>query len=313
MAKPESNRHHYIPISYQAHFCNAQGRLFRFDKSTGEISARWWYPKQLFFEWDRNNVRMGSIPESMPESIYRQQDGLCAERLSALATKPAVPGLITQDRILGVLGFVSSLWVRSPMRDSHFARAAIGRLQYALSDNPSIANDPERMIGIMDGIQVERAFLPAGAFLEHINSGKAFEQPAYSHVGQMDMPFILLTDQPVVYRNPPKENADVFRDFVLPLSSRRLYWSIPNNVTWEGSTKTHAAMYNILAIEQAQRYVAAWNLDFLKQVVKIWKGTRSPSALAECRQELFSFPPKVILEQLPKSPGGRVGLGAVQS
>jgi len=300
MSKPESSRHHYIPTSYQKHFANNQGRLFRFDKlkgDMGEVDPRWWYPSQLFFGWDRNNVRMGNLPQSLPESIYQKHDTLTIERLNALAIEPADERLLTQDRILGVVGFVSTLWVRSPQQDGLYARRAIDRLKYALSDNPSIAQDPARMIGIMDGVQVERAYLSAGHFLKYFESGQAFEQPAYYHVGQMDMPFIVLSDQPVVYRHQPKANVDVFRNFVVPLSCRRLFWSIPEDHSWTGSTKTHAAMYNILAIEQANRYVTAWNLDFLKQVVDIWKSSRSPSALAECRQELFSFPPKVIIEQ----------------
>ena len=309
MGHPESSKHHYIPTSYQAHFCNAEGKLFRFDKTTGTISSRWWYPSQLFFEWDRNNVRMGDIPKSLPETIYQKHETLTATRLNALAKEPVSGDLLTQDRMLGVIGFVAALWVRSPMRDRHFSIAAYKRLSYALSDDPTIANDPERMVGILDGIQVERAFLSSGAFLKYFESGQAFEQPAYSHVGQMDLPYIVLSDQPVVYRNQPKTNADVFRNFVVPLSRLRLFWSIPENHTWTGSTKTHAIMYNILAIEQAQRYVVAWNLEFLKQVVEIWKNSRSQSVLDECRQELFSFPPKIILEQL--SLDGRAGLGTV--
>ncbi len=192
-----SSRHHYIPTSFQAHFTNDKGQLYRYDKIRDEFSSRWWYPKQLFFERNRNNVRMGVIPESLPEAVYQQLDTHHAEIINALATEPVTQSLITQDRILGALVFVASLWVRSPRRDEHFARAAKSRLQYALTQEPDIANDPERAVGIMDGIQVERAFLPAGAFLNHIKTGQAFEQPAYSHVGQMDVPFIVLTDSPL--------------------------------------------------------------------------------------------------------------------
>jgi hypothetical protein len=299
MSKNQSSRHHYLPIAYQEQFCNHQGRLFRFDKltgDTGEISPRWWYPKQLFFEWDRNNVRMGNIPKSLPETIYQQHDTLTSERLNALAIEPADERLLTQDRILGVLGFVSTLWVRSPQRDGLFAKRASDRLLFALSDNPSIAQDPERMVGIKDGVQVDRAFLAAGHFLKYIESGKAFEQPACSYVGQMDIPFIVLGDHPVLYRNTPTRNEDVFRNFVFPLSSRRLYWSTPDNIDWTGSTKTHAVAYNILAIEQATRYVSAWNLDMLKGFVDMWRKSRKPEVLDEYRTLLFSFPPGVILE-----------------
>lgn len=299
MSQQQSIRHHYLPIAYQEQFCNHQGRLFRFDKltgDTGEISPRWWYPKQLFFEWDRNNVRMGDIPRSLPETIYQQHDTLTAERLKALAIDIADERLLTQDRILGVLGFVSTQWVRSPQRDGLFAARAIDRLKYALSDNASIAQDPERMVGIMDGVQVDRAFLSAGHFLKYFESGKAFEQPAYSHVGQMDIPFLLLGDHPVVYRNKPAQHEDVFRNFVFPLSSQRLYWSVTENADWTGSSKTHAVAYNILAIEQASRYVVAWNRDLLKGFVDIWQKSRKQEVLDEHRELLFSFPPGVILE-----------------
>lgn len=296
MAKAQSSRHHYIPIWYQKQFCNHQGRLFCFDKSTGEICSKWRYPRQLFYGWDRNNVFMGDIPQSLPETIYQQHDTLVAERLNALAKEPVTQNLLTQDRILAALGFVAALWVRSPRRDGLFLDRAIKRLQYALFDNPSIGQDQAWMIGIMDGIQVERAFLPAGHFLRYFESGKAFDQPAYSHVHQMDIPFIVLGDQPVIYRQPPKSNEDVFRNFVFPLSSRRLYWSIPEETTWTESTKTHAVAYNVLAIEQSQRYVAAWNVEVLRGFVEMWRKSRDPKVLEEYRELLFSFPPGVILE-----------------
>jgi len=112
----------------------------------------------------------------------------------------------------------------------------------------------------------------------------------------MDIPFIVLGDQPVIYRQPPKSNEDVFRNFVFPLSSRRLYWSIPEETTWTESTKTHAVAYNVLAIEQSQRYVAAWNVEVLRGFVEMWRKSRDPKVLEEYRELLFSFPPGVILE-----------------
>lgn len=296
MNSPDSHRHHYIPESFQANFCNPDGKLFRFDKKTGKVERKAFSPKQLFFEWDRNTVKMGDIPASLPETIYQKNETLTAARLNALATEPTATGLLTQDRMLGALGFVSTQWVRSPQRDGLFAARAIDRLKYALSDNPSIAQDPERMVGIMDGVQVDRAFLSAGHFLKYFESGKAFEQPACSYVGQMDIPFLVLGDHPVLYRNAPTQNEDVFRNFVFPLSSRRLYWSTSENIDWTGSTKTHAVAYNILAIEQATRYVAAWNLDMLKGFVDIWRKSRTPKMLEEYLTLLFSFPPDVILE-----------------
>ena len=296
MVVPDSHRHHYIPESFQAHFSNSEGKLFRYDKKTGKVSHIGFSPKQLFFEWNRNTVQMRDIPPSFPETIYQKNETLTAERLNALATEPTASSLLTQDRILGVLGFVATQWVRSPQRDSMFAAKAIERLQNALADNPSIREDPARMRGIMDGIQVERAFLSAGHFLNYIKTGNAFEQPAYSHVKQMDIPFLVLSDHPVIYRNKPKLNEDVFRNFVFPLSSQRLYWSIPENTDWTGSSKTHAVAYNILAIEEATRYVTAWNLDVLKGFVDIWRNCRKQKVLDEYRDLLFSFPPGVILE-----------------
>lgn len=296
MNTPDSHRHHYKPESFQANFCNPDGKLYRFDKKTGKVERKAFSPKQLFFEWDRNTVMMGDIPASLPETIYQKNETLTAPRLNALATEPTATGLLTQDRMLGALGFVAAQWVRSPQRDSHFAVKAFDRLKFALSDNPSIREDPACILGILDGIQLERSFLSAERFLQYFKSGKAFEQPAYSHVGQMDIPFLVLGDHPVIYLNTPKRNEDVFRNFVFPLSSQRLYWSIPENTHWTGSTKTHAVAYNILAFEQASRYVATWNLEFLKGFVGIWQNSRKQEALDEYRELLFSFPSGVILE-----------------
>jgi len=117
----ESSKHHYLPVFYIKNFCNDKGQIFVNDKSNDRnydnITIK--YPKNIFFEWDRNNFEFDGELNDAIEKMYGLLDNDLVKTLKNVIEDEALPGRGLKVETLRKLIFLGYLikW-RVPKNDA---------------------------------------------------------------------------------------------------------------------------------------------------------------------------------------------------
>lgn len=116
----ESKKHHYIPVFYIKNFCNEKGQIFVNDKSNEKDyeNIKIKYPKNIFFEWDRNNFEFDGEKNDAIEKMYGILDNDLVKTIKKVIDDEALPGRGLKVETLRKLIFLGYLikW-RVPKND----------------------------------------------------------------------------------------------------------------------------------------------------------------------------------------------------
>ncbi|MBA0882460.1 DUF4238 domain-containing protein [Flavobacterium undicola] len=116
----ESKKHHYIPVFYIKNFCNEKGQIFVNDKSNEKDyeNIKIKYPKNIFFEWNRNNFEFDGEKNDAIEKMYGILDNDLVKTIKKVIDDEALPGRGLKVETLRKLIFLGYLikW-RVPKND----------------------------------------------------------------------------------------------------------------------------------------------------------------------------------------------------
>lgn len=287
MASNLSSRHHYLPTYYSAGFTNSNGFLFIYDKQKDTLNDRPVPPKSIFYEWDRNTVDdKNGVPFSLIEdAFYSKVDSQISKIIIDLREKPISKGLLTPHYQGNLHYFMIDLYWRNPKIDGAFKRLLNeAKITFKSSLNTNeineqiLKNDPSflkmQRIG-MASTTIDR-------------SGELPKTEVYYSIIELDKKIpIVISDFPIVFEKTPSTFPDLhFLDYYLPISSSRI-WSQRKLRRTSPATNQMAAYFNILAFDQAKRYVGCSDYDALKSTIKSHQVIKDRNLIPECITKLF--------------------------
>ncbi len=220
-------------------------------------------PKQVFYEPSGNAAYWGAQRNTLPEMAFKQVDDLQANRIKDFL---ALPHEEVSENLHGYLSQHMMLqYLRVPKNKGKFEELYRNMPKWSaiLPDRP-----PQSLTAPNDGTfkRTSRAFLSdmfLRALLE-IDKGP-WRSRIYEHGTDG---ILVLTDNPVVYLNDPITTLDFMGPCMMSVSQRRLYvrGDFPVPIT----PLETLVLYNVMAIEQAERLICASSQLFLRQAVEAW-------------------------------------------
>lgn len=259
-----SSNHHYIPQFLIKGFINEIGNLFVYDKAKDKIITRPQYPKQVFFEKNRNSVEItdGKMSSIIEDSFYKKIDDEIAPYIKYLQEG----NLKELDFSLEVMSmmtlFILTLFWRIPATDDIVSDL------FRRSEIDSNGVDPERFRNDPTFLKMERGRLFHHTIDQIRQYGK--RTSASVNIHEYASPIILLGDNPIIFRRTPSSFEDLGEiDLLIAVSSNRIFSVTEKKLP--GLSFNKAISYNTNVILQSRRYVVASNLDTLEKAIKMFK------------------------------------------
>jgi hypothetical protein len=274
-----SSRHHYLPRFYIKNFCNKEGSIFRYNKLEGNYNnflKR--VPKNIFFEWDRNNYEVNGEISDIIEILYRKLEDKTAPYLEALVNPDNgfVQEISTETlRNLIYIGYMTK-W-RIPANDT---LASEIHSKVSFNELNIFAKLNEYTVSLDDlvnddiGRELKRMILATSIFSNQDIYNKVFKN---SFIISFPHP-LLATDNPFI--ELPLTNNDEVPSFIFPLSSNLLLVSCSfinkhdlvktfnDERNYSNYINSLYACVQISLMKHAEQFVGCEDEKYLKSIVE---------------------------------------------
>jgi hypothetical protein len=117
--KKDSSRHHYIPKFLIKGFANQHGQLYVYDKLKNKILDKPQFPKQIFFEKDRNTIEVkpGLETTFLEDIHYFNVDNKACKSIQAFQNDPLNKINYSIENLGYLSYFLIALYWRIPAND----------------------------------------------------------------------------------------------------------------------------------------------------------------------------------------------------
>jgi len=271
-----SERHHYIPKFYIKGFLNSSGKLYVYDKVKDEIKKNTFSPKQIFFEWNRNNVSSKNYETNILEDFYSLLDFKSAKTIQKLRDQPNKEGLLTDDIFGSLRFFILNLFWRIPKND------VANFIYYYKSTKNSKMDDKFKFDPrVIKCVTASFPFEITKNFPDQ-KRGKIKYQ-----LFEFEKDTFLIGDYPILFKKKPSIVDElIYEDYILPISSKRIYRSTEENMSLSFS-QIDIASFNALIIDQSEHYICGPDKVQLEQSIENWKFVKFIGQLPYLSQKLF--------------------------
>lgn len=283
----QSRKHHYLPIFYIKGFLDQENKFFRYDKVNDQISSKRITPSQIFFIWNRNTVKSPLGSTDAIEEFYSKLDSECAEVIHEFRDKPNTEDLQTDQNIALLRFFIINLFWRIPKFD-HLAQAYLDQSEITFWDKTTglqvenlelemkLRSDPNHLI----------TYRPTFTFEMIKNLSRSRKGIVSSQLYGFKKDIVLIGDHPILFKNSPSQQELLSGDFIIPISSRRVYRLTSEDLGLNFAVE-NVLQLNALIIEQSVRYICGPDKEFLEQCVEYWKQIKSKGILFFLNEQLF--------------------------
>lgn len=283
--------HHYIPRFLIRKFADDNGLLYIYNKETRQIIQKG--PGGIFWELNRNTIKVGDRLGDQMESVYQALDDRFAKALAATLDS----GKITEDYAMDIVMLAASLKWRVPAADGMFDQLA-HELDYPslpieiklTGTSQEAEKDAINHLMATPLFQAsKRVIIPflcfyTGRQLDHAKIATVVEN---MYLVSDDRGKGILSDSPIIERTP----ADVttFAEQIFPLSNTHTLV-----FTTAGTNRTHPLLFglqrDIILFDQAKKYVVCGNLTYLQTIIDAHRAAPVYS-IPQLREELFKNRP----------------------
>jgi hypothetical protein len=274
-------KHHFIPRFLIKGFVNNNGNVWVYDKRYDQIKKDSVGPGGIFYEWGRNNLEKDGTSSSIIEDEwFKYLDNFCKTAVINFQEMPNTESLHDLENVSKMQYFLLHLYWRLPKTDYAF--------EYLINKaNLNLNNDilEQNLKKDSNFKKVERLKIPNLIIkeLHDYNLPKGY----YSKLIDMGKDVFLLGDYPMLYKTEPTSFEDlVSKDFIFPISSKRIYSISQNNqlqFDW-----AQATTLNTLIIHQSQRFVCSPNKDFLEKSISFYKTQLTMLPLLYLKEKIFN-------------------------
>ncbi|MBI4303407.1 MAG: DUF4238 domain-containing protein [Chloroflexi bacterium] len=273
-----SKKHHYLPRHYLNGFTNSDRSFFVFDKKRDKIFST--STDDFFFQNNLNTVTLpdGSSSDFL-EDLYTDLENRCWRSIDTIRGSTHKTPIQPLDKMHLFL-FIVYLYWRLPSNIQFVAKLSEKAFldnddfdYFRLMTKSGVKAPPE----IADRLKNSSAFkkffrlvVPLVPLFKDENWAIKLENWRFLYTGD-DKVWDIVGDNPIIVR----ENVDSdivyrFREFVFPVSGKILLINI-GQPPQKDLPPEFTVQFNAAVIENAQRFAACQNREFLEALVKYYK------------------------------------------
>lgn len=264
-----SRRHHYLPVFFVKGYIAPLTKLWVYDKVSDAILPSQKSPKSIFYEWNKNNIKIeGHEVDILESNIYKGIDDVLANHFKIIQNAE-IDEVEQQEFINRVILMIAVTFYRTPANEIWTTELTNDIIKNKLPDeekqiihrisNLKISEEDKNKI-----ISSISAFLNLSATENKLLKGKQNYK-----IVQTTQTCFVLSDNPIIYENLPTDFNELFSSVIFPLTEKRIYFGLKNNsYTFNAQI---IKQVNIFLALQARRYFASTNKIFLQEILNAYK------------------------------------------
>lgn len=278
-----SSRHHYLPQFYIKNFVDFDGALWRYDKFLGKIEDRKFYPKQLFYENNINNIILESH-EIEFESHYSKIDSKISTYISRVDDPKFSNKLEDFEYIVNFNLFIIFLYWRLPA--TRVMANKLVDLFKVFKPFWHTINFLNSHITPLDDevMKIYRAVVPLELMAEPQKISENNSQIRFKIIDHKS-DCLLLGDNPILFEEQPYSLESFTSSLVFPLSKSKMYGILRSDEYKSDFRLVNC--FNILTISQAKRYICHSDKEVLMKYIDAYQKTNHPSQINLYKRYLF--------------------------
>lgn len=273
-----SKKHHYLPRHYLNGFTNSDNSFFVFDKQRDKIFST--SPDDFFFQ---NNLNTVTLPDESSsdflEDLYTDLENRCWSSIDTIRGSTHKTPIEPLDKMHLFL-FIMFLYWRLPSNIEFAEKLS----EKAFLDNNDFdyfrlvtKSGVKAPVEIADRLKNSSAFkkafrqvIPLVPFFKDNNWAIKLENWRFLYTGDEKV-WDMVGDSPIIVRE--NINSDIvyrLKEFVFPVSGKVLLINIDQPLRKDLPPK-FTVQFNAAVIENAQRFAACQNREFLEALVRYYK------------------------------------------
>lgn len=263
-----SRRHHYIPQFFIKGFILPLKNLWVYDKKNDSILSSQKSPKWLFYEKNKNNIKVNGHEVDILESkVYKYYDDIISKSFHKIQTD-LIENIEQQDYISSIVFMILITLHRIPANEIW-----IKQLTNNLISNNVLPVEISSIIDQINDLEIDiedknKVISSISAFINFYATDLLKGKQNCKIVDSKQTCFIL-SDNPIIFEKSPTNLNELQRSVIFPLTETRVYYGLRNNhYTFN---KDIIKRINILLAIQSKEYFASTNKLFLEEIVNAYK------------------------------------------
>ncbi|MGB5049032.1 MAG: DUF4238 domain-containing protein [Caldilineaceae bacterium] len=280
--KTKSTRHHFLPKFLINGFTNSEGFVWIYDKEKDEIIPNPRPPKSIFWEKNRNTVKINEEENTslIEDEFYLKLDNESAKLLRNFQEDKITEELLSSENQANFQFFLINLFWRIPLTN-FAAKDIIQRAKISVEgiDAEILRNDEE--------FHKIKRFGLYNHTIDQIVGNKPSKADYFVKMLEFASDIFVLGDYPILFRSTPKTFADLgYLDYLFAVSSTRIY--IYSFVEFGDFTRKTAYNFNAHIIDQSVKHVVSGNQKVLKESVLYYKELKKANLLLPIKEMMFN-------------------------
>lgn len=287
-----SKRHHYVPQFLIRRFADAEGMLYLYNKETGTFAKEKRSTKAVFFDMNRNTVKMGGVENDSMEKLYAVLDERFADTLKDILNN----GNLSVGNVGSMLIFASTLKWRVMANDGKFDEAdqRLGYEDLPITIKVSKENQVQNEEAIQNLVNSDlfrmskRVILPFLPFYgdEGLSENKLLKAHNRSYFHNNEKVISILGDSPIIEDKNVSDHD--FGNFIFPVGNHDTFICSDRG----NQQVNHYAFYvnkDLAMFHQAEKYVVCSNKEHLEQIIQAYNFLAAGGNLNQITDFIFSF------------------------
>jgi len=281
-----SRRHHYLPVFFIKGYNSPLTKLWVYDKFSDTVLPSQKSPKSIFYEWNKNNIKIEGYEVDILESnIYRRIDDIFSNHFKIIQSAE-IDEVEQLEFINRIILMIAVTFYRTPANEIWTSELTNDIIKNKLPNekkeiirrimNLKISEEDKNKI--ISSIAVSLSFFATeNRLLKGKQNYKIVQSPQTSFI---------LSDNPIIYESLPKDFNELSSSVIFPLTEKRVYFGLKNsNYTFDTQIIKQA---NIFLALQAKQYFASTNKIFLQEISNAYKIMKPfKQDIAEMKKGLF--------------------------
>ena len=291
-----SERHHYIPEFIIKGFTNSEGKVAVFNKEKMRMETLMKSPKQVFFDWNRNNFEKDNEVTDFVEKLYSNCENKFAPVYQRIIEDVNGENLVPID-LLHLIHYISILNSSLPVKDRE------------IEELIKLSKKEDFFLNIID-LKTKKESIDADEYFEKFKEEPAFMQSVkimkaiadfmknktyltldnwkiYS--SENNIGTHLIGDNPIILRD---ENvSSIYSSELIFQFSRTTSLIHTKGKTIKAISPEDKAKNDMLIFLQSDKYVAGPDFAYLENIAKlcIEKGYNNPKVIDYLKESIFEL------------------------
>lgn len=268
-------RHHYLPVFYLNGFTDDDGRFYVYDIQKKKIKSKKLYPKQVFFEKERNTLEFsnGAKTDFLETEIYKRIDNIYSKVISEILNTNYQSNITEHQRIY-LFGFVNQLFWRIPRTDKEikkiFDNVEYKDLKIKVVNKVTKEINTELTQELIKSNFFRQTYRSILSGLE-IHDWNMIEHPlnwVISYGNMSKSSNSICGDNPIVLKN--NNVLNLTKNYVIfPLSKYHTMFSFRDKIKLKELPPEYAVMIDLIIFKQSKLMVVGCNKGYLEELSRL--------------------------------------------